>query len=48
MLQGNYSGSAADFSALARLMHTDLLEQPKALPNVVCEDTEWKVPENLF
>ena len=47
VLQGNYSGSAADFSVLARLTHTELLEQECAIPHAVCEDIGQQPPDGL-
>lgn len=48
VLQGNYSGSAADFSALARLTHTELLDNAGEIPHTVCEDCSWQPPEGLY
>ena len=47
VLQGNYDGSAADFSALARLTHTGLLANTEQVPHSVCENPDWQVPVHL-
>lgn len=47
VLQGNYGGSAADFSTLARLTHTELLDDNSIVPHALCEDLHAELPTQL-